>query len=84
MADIIEKEMDEAIVKGVDFQIDSVTVSYGKTINLGNFESVRIDKSVTLRSNVKATDKATFIKIRKAMYKEATAIVDREIERETK
>ena len=84
MADIIEKEMDEAIVKGVDFQIDSVTVSYGKTINLGNFESVRIDKSVTLRSNVKAADKAGFIKIRKAMYKEATAIVDREIERETK
>ena len=34
---------------GEDFTVDNLTASFGMTVSLGNYESLRIDKSITIR-----------------------------------
>lgn len=62
-----------------DYQVESVTVSYGMTISLGNYEFIRIDAGVTLKANKQAASEAEAVQLKDSMFKEASASAQLEL-----
>ncbi|OQB40302.1 MAG: hypothetical protein BWY04_01391 [candidate division CPR1 bacterium ADurb.Bin160] len=65
---------------GEDFTVDNLTASFGLTINLGDYESLRIDKSVSIKPK---NENATKDEI-KAMMAVASSYVKSAVKKDVK
>lgn len=65
--------------KKKSFQVESVTVKYGMTLNLGNFEFFRVDAEATLRCGEILDTPEQVEKIRKEMFAEGWQMVKNEL-----
>ena len=55
-------------VAGPDFKTVEVYVGYGMTLNIGNYESFRVDAGITLRADRPPRDEADRKEMENAMY----------------
>ena len=45
-----DREKTRVIKQGVHYDVETMTAGFGMTINLGDFESARIDRAITIRN----------------------------------
>jgi len=73
------KIQEDTIAKTEDFSVKEITVSEGMTLNLGNYESFRLDTTVTLSSNIRPTSEQEANDLRTKMFREGWDIVEKEL-----
>ena len=59
---------------GEDFTIENLTASFGLTVNLGDYESLRVDKSITIKpkdANATKDDIKDMMKVASSYVKSA-------------
>lgn len=61
------------------FRVSEVQVSYGMTMNLGNYESFRVDGGLTLRCDKEFATEEEAKKTREEMFEEAWAVAENEV-----
>jgi|WetSurMetagenome_2_1015567.scaffolds.fasta_scaffold631638_2 hypothetical protein len=65
----------------LDFTIKEITVSYGMTLNIGNYESFRVDAQVTLKSDKVCADQDEFNALEASIFETGWEIVKEQIKR---
>ena len=65
---------------GIDFDVESMTASFGMTINLGDYESARIDRGMTIRNKKEDADMNDI----KSMLKSAGEVCKKQVIKEVK
>lgn len=72
-------KFDEEAEDSLDIELVSITVSSGMTLNLGNYESARVDAEVTLRSNKIPKTKEEFLKQKDRLFSVGWKIINAQL-----